>query len=96
MLKNGVALKAIYLFGSTARKDDKISSDIDICLIGPHELSQEDREFINDTTGDIYVESCIAINWVYFSMREWNEGILPLIQTIKREGKLLWEKGRTE
>lgn len=95
-LARAIPLKKIYLFGSTAREDDRITSDIDICLIGPEELNRQNKETINEITADMYIESCITINWIYFSIGEWNKGILPLFKTIKREGRLLWEKEKIE
>ncbi|MGV9171651.1 MAG: nucleotidyltransferase domain-containing protein [Promethearchaeia archaeon] len=92
-LKNTLTVDTIYLFGSTARRDDKVFSDIDICLVGPLEkLNREERVRINDITAEFYIDHFITINWIYFNNQEWNKEKLPLIKTIKTEGKVLWEK----
>jgi predicted nucleotidyltransferase len=94
-LKDHIPLSKTYLFGSTARNEDKISSNIDICLIGAKKLTKKNKELIEEITAQIYITTCITINWIYFTLKEWKKGIHPIIKTIKQEGKLLWEKKRT-
>ncbi|MFO8017747.1 MAG: nucleotidyltransferase domain-containing protein [Promethearchaeia archaeon] len=95
-LKNSVVLNKIYLFGSTARRDDTPSSDIDICLVGPlNKLNRESRKIINNITAAIYIDNYLIINWIYFNLGEWKREKFPIIKTIKKEGKVLWEKEKT-
>lgn len=92
-LKKSLPLDKIYLFGSTARKDDEISSDIDICLIGPFAKSDKTyKKLVNNITAELYIENSIMINWIYFHRSEWENEKYPIILTIKKEGKILWEK----
>lgn len=90
-----IYVNMIYIFGSTSRKDDSISSDIDICIIGKEDmLSKSIKKKINDKVTDFVVNEGILINWIYFSLKEWQEKSLPIINTIKMEGKLIWERGK--
>ena len=90
-IRKHFSLDRIILFGSTARKDDRIDSDLDICLIGNiSRLSHSQRRLVDDIAGDFLLDNGLLINWLYFNDQQWEKNNLPIIKTIKNEGKLLW------
>ena len=92
-----ISLEKIILFGSTVRKNDKISSDIDICLIGLFQkLDPRTRDVIDEVATDILLETGLVINWIYFADKTWKHDCVPIITTIKKEGEILWEKEKIE
>ena len=90
-------LEKIYLFGSTAKKKDRINSDIDICFIGKSDkLGNREKEIISNQVTEFLIEHAIVINWIYFNRNQWEKETIPITKTIKNEGKILWEKEKTE
>jgi predicted nucleotidyltransferase len=84
----------IILFGSTARRDDQIKSDIDIAIIGEKNLSLTQKDQINETITNFLLDRGILINWIYILKNEWNLNLLPIVKSIRKEGIILWEKER--
>lgn len=96
-IKRILSCEKIILFGSTARKDDRISSDIDICIVGGvGSIEWDVRKLINDLVTDYLIEKEVLINWLYFTLKQWRTAKDPIINTIKREGRVLWEKEKIE
>lgn len=82
----------IILFGSTARRDDQINSDIDIAIIGEKNLSLSQKDLINDIITQFLLNRGILINWIYLTKKDWDLNILPIVKSIHKEGIILWEK----
>ena len=90
-------LEKVILFGSTAKRNDQIRSDLDICLVGKKiRISKKQRDLIGALVADYLINQSIVINWIYFNEAQWENEKTPIIKTIKKEGKILWEKEKTE
>jgi predicted nucleotidyltransferase len=96
-MHQALIIDGVILFGSTVRKMDRIDSDLDICLVGEKpQLTEADRNCINNIVNQYVLNEEIFINWIYFNVVDWNRAVLPIIKTIKKEGRILWENGKID
>lgn len=80
----------IILFGSVARDDFSPLSDVDLLLIT--ENIQKTRKLFSDFREKIYAETGVVIPALYSTPKEFENAIEPLYETIKEEGKIIWER----
>lgn len=79
---------SIKLFGSKARGDSKLDSDIDICIL-LKEISLDIREHLYDITFNINLKYDVYISPRVVSLETYKNPIFrvtPFIQAIEREG----------
>ena len=79
----------VYLFGSVARGDYQIYSDIDILVLVPFELNNSIEEEIYDTAYDIELDYGVVFGIIAYSKDYWYSQIsqiTPLYKNIKKEG----------
>jgi len=79
----------IYLFGSVARGDYQLYSDIDILVLVPFKLNNTIEEQIIDTAYDIELEYGVVFGIVAYSKEYWYSQIsqhTPLYKNVQREG----------
>ncbi len=88
-------IQRALLFGSTARTEDKWESDIDIALIISRKLTSNEIEKINESVTQILLNTEMVINWMTLLNEEWDANALPIVQTIHKEGQILWERKKT-
>jgi len=83
-------IKAIYLYGSCARCEQKSSSDVDLFLFMTAETSPEIMREIraNLSPGDTSLPEVD----VHFSTNEEFSGCKTFNNNLKKEAKLIWEK----
>ena len=82
----------LILFGSHARGENTIESDIDILvLLDKDKISVEDRKRIGYPLYDIQLESEILISPAIFSRKLWETKlkISPFYKNVTQEGKIL-------
>ncbi len=85
-------LISIVLYGSVARGDETIESDINIAIFLKEELNTKEKDLLLDFVVDMDLEyervfSIIDIEYDEFT--KW-EDILPFYQNIKLDGLILW------
>jgi predicted nucleotidyltransferase len=79
----------IYLFGSVARRDYDMHSDIDLLVLLPFEPNNYIEEQVFDLGYDIELEYGVVFGIIVYSKTFWNSetaGVMPLYKNIKREG----------
>jgi len=82
----------IYLFGSVARGDFDVSSDIDIMIIFPEEVNIVLEEKIFDLAYPIELENNVIFGIIVYSKKFWYSSAaapMPLKISIEREGVIV-------
>lgn len=89
MIEKFGAETEIYLFGSAARGDYTIYSDIDLLVLLPLETNNSIEEQVFDYGYDIELRYGVVFGIIVYSKMFWNSetaGSMPLYKNIKREG----------
>ena len=92
-ITNGVFepnIRAIYLFGSEARGEARLTSDIDIALISDAPLTYKERRAFSQQFDEVDYPHINIINTLTTSLDA--ESDLHVGYHIKREGLLLYER----
>jgi predicted nucleotidyltransferase len=79
----------IILFGSKARGDFNIHSDIDLLIITSEQINNSNRWKLSDITSDINIDYEVALNCVYCNETEWKSNNIvnqQLKNNIDRDG----------
>ncbi len=79
----------IYLFGSAARGDYGMYSDIDLLVLLPFEPNNSIEEQVFDLGYDIELEYSVVFGIIVYPKTFWNSemaGTMPLYKNIKKEG----------
>jgi predicted nucleotidyltransferase len=79
----------LKLFGSVARGDDRIYSDIDLLVLLPGQVDHSVEEMVIDTAYDMELKHSVVFGVIVYEKAFWNSGlaaIMPLHQDIDREG----------
>jgi predicted nucleotidyltransferase len=92
-IKSGIVTKdpsaEIYLFGSRARKDNRLDSDWDILVLSHRDKITFDYESdLRDPLLDIELETGQSISLLVYSKFDWTNKMhfSPLFSNVKREG----------
>ncbi len=92
-LTKAFPVKALVLFGSTARGDDREFSDIDVLVICTEPVSHEIRMKMVDVAFEVNVEHDTIISLSIVDASSWKNGWLsvsPFHAEVAREGVPLW------
>lgn len=83
----------ILLFGSVARKEENLSSDLDVCFI-PKDVNLKDKleDKILDITEKIKITYGANLSPIYLSIKEFEEAKKKVVKNIKKEGILLYKE----
>lgn len=81
----------IWVFGSTAIKNDRPDSDIDIAIVYTLGWTNTFQKHIEDIRTNLMIDYGIHLSLLYFKISDWHQNIVPIIHTIKHEGIKLWE-----
>ncbi|MCL4510266.1 MAG: nucleotidyltransferase domain-containing protein [Bacteroidetes bacterium] len=89
LLKNKVT--SALIFGSTARQEETLFSDLDICCITKDERQKEAvRSLINEKSPRLHREFGVRVSPIFFTVSEARaKRHTPLLKRIVKEGKLL-------
>jgi predicted nucleotidyltransferase len=80
----------IYLYGSRARKDNKIDSDWDLLILTSKNVDQALKNNYSDILFDVELAHGQGISLLVQNKNEWQEiQEVPIYKNIKRDGILL-------
>lgn len=82
----------LILFGSKARGDHHVHSDIDLLLVGPYARNAENRSKIGDITFDVNYKFGTGISCIMQEEEGWddlNHTNAPFLMNVRSEGVLL-------
>lgn len=91
ILKNDIL--QIILYGSVARKEDTLESDIDIAVIVKEVLTAENRKRLLSLAADLdlrYGRVFSIIDIEQKNLDKWGE-VLPFYKNVQKEGIVLWK-----
>jgi len=91
-LQNDEGVVEAYLYGSMARGDYHIESDIDMLVIS--ENPRETRNKILDKAYELELRYCSPISILVIDKDMWRSGKFYLRHDIQREGRLIWRRER--
>ena len=86
-------IKAIILYGSVARNESTLESDIDIAIIVKKDMDDTTRERFISWSADLelrYDRVFSIIDIQERNMQKWGK-ILPFYQNVQKEGIVLWK-----
>jgi predicted nucleotidyltransferase len=92
LIKESFKVKKFILFGSRARGEADVYSDIDLLVLTEKPKDMKERYMISEYSADINVEYGVAISCLYMNEKDWEseDQVNPLLkQNIEREGVVL-------
>lgn len=92
LLKDRFSIQNVILFGSKARGDSDVHSDIDLLLISSGGLHWKDEKAVVDALFDIGMEYDVIFSPLFASSEEWEKGlfkVFPIYEKITREGAVV-------
>ena len=87
-----VNLVQIVLYGSVARGENTLESDVDVAIIIKKEMSQAEYDKLLDVTVDLdlsYDRVFSMIDIVYDKFVQWGD-VSPFYKNVKKDGIVLW------
>lgn len=81
-----------YLFGSRARRDNRLNSDWDILiLVEDEEVSNEIEDTFRNELYELELESGQVISSLIYPKNYWNQALVhtPIYASVKKEGILI-------
>lgn len=78
----------IWAFGSRARGDETVDSDLDICVVLP-QMQADDRIEVSDIAWEVSLDHDLHLSTVVVSEENFEKGPAaesPFLQTIQKEG----------
>lgn len=89
ILREKFRAKEVILFGSKARGDDDMESDIDLLVLTDEPVTWNERKTINDALYEIQLRYNVIISPLITTVSKWNEGafsVLPIYDEISAQG----------
>lgn len=85
------SLNRIVLFGSCARGQMKAGSDLDLLLLTTHPVDRALRGSIASELEE--APNGISTDVIFYTEEQFRSSTCRLVQEIRKDGILLWEKG---
>jgi len=88
-LQRRLPLSRLVLFGSRARGDADLDSDLDVLVVLNTPVSREVEDYVNDCAWEAGLEHGIVVVPVTVSRLDWEEGLLSsslLAIAVRQEG----------
>ncbi|MBI5788942.1 MAG: nucleotidyltransferase domain-containing protein [Candidatus Schekmanbacteria bacterium] len=82
----------IILFGSKARGDFDVESDIDLLILTGHKIDRKKRHEITHYVFEVNLKYDVNISTLVIPKKEWEEGlypVLPIYWEISEQGILI-------
>lgn len=77
----------LILFGSQARKEANLESDIDILVIlKKRNVADDKHEHIIDMIANLSIEYGVLVSLIYINEWQWETEKSPLLLNVKKEG----------
>ena len=89
LLREKFQVKEVVLFGSKARGDDDMESDIDLLVLTDEPVTWSERKEINDSLYEIQLKYDVIISPLITTVSTWNDGVfsvLPIHDEISTQG----------
>lgn len=89
VLKSGLPVTRVILFGSKARGEGQPDSDIDLLVLTHGPVTSAVREAISDKLADINLRNDVLLTSVVVHEKEWSDGLIryTLIHSeVERDG----------
>lgn len=83
----GEKIHSILLYGSRARGDERLNSDIDILIVLKDEFDySEILKRSDDLAASLSLENDVVISRVFVSEKDFTERQIPFLMNVRREG----------
>lgn len=83
----GDKLKAVYLYGSYARGDARIDSDIDVMIVlNNYKSYGKEIDRTGKLTSNLSLEYGISISRIVMKEMQWKSSDTPLLHNIRMDG----------
>jgi uncharacterized protein len=92
ILRQRFPVRQVVLFGSKARGDDDVESDIDLLVLTEFKASAPDKGAIADALFDTQIRGAVVLSPLVVQQNEWDGAlwrVLPIHKQIEREGVLV-------
>ena len=89
VLKSGLPVKKLILFGSKARGTDEPDSDIDLLVLTSRPVDSEIRSDISDRLAEINLRNDVLLTSIVVSEDEWSNGLIRYMlihDEVERDG----------
>lgn len=89
LLRQSFPVTEIRLFGSKARGEDDVESDIDLLVLTSRAISWRERNAMTDKIYDIQLKYGVVISLLVVPQEKWDKGILsahPIHDEIEEQG----------
>ncbi len=87
-LEKGEEAVGAYIFGSMARGDYHLDSDIDILVVG--KKNKEAQQKLAELASSLTEKYRVPVSVIFMDLEEWRNDANPIVRTVKREGKKIW------
>lgn len=83
----GENLTTLILFGSQARREARLESDIDVLVILKNKTIAGDKhKKIIDLIANLSIEYGVLVSLIYINERQWKTEKSPLLLNVRKEG----------
>lgn len=92
MLQQRVKVHQIILFGSRARGDADMESDMDVLVVLDQPINRETRDAISECSWQTGFDAGIIVTAIPFTREEWEHGpehYSPLAEAVRTDGVLV-------
>ena len=89
----GESIDKIILYGSYARGEENVGSDVDIALLLKTDISQEKHDKMIEIVVDYELELAVSLSVIPIEAKNYLEwkNTLPFYRNIEKEGIILWK-----
>jgi predicted nucleotidyltransferase len=88
-LKAAFPVESVILFGSKARGDDDVESDIDLLVLTTQKLSWQERDTVRSLLSPIEMSHSVVLSTLVVPAEEWRDGVisvLPIHTEVESQG----------
>jgi len=89
LLAERLRVDRIFLFGSRARGEARVGSDMDVLVVLHDEPTSDEREYVSDCAWEAGYREGMVLVPIVFSREEWESGLERhslLVKAVKAEG----------